>query len=198
MTSRILSAVLLVCVCAVPAFAQSFSASVHFASSKWSEFDDSDSGFGGRFTWMVSSMIGVDADLTWYPSDYEREGAPFSRRRFEGLFGATIGPRINRIRPFAKASAGFLDVSPTGGAFACIAIFPPPLACVLAGGSTLPAYEIGGGIEADIMSRVFVRADVTDRILQYPGPTLTPDFERRDEGFLGHALRFTIGAGVRF
>lgn len=143
-------------------------------------------------------MIGVDAELTWYPSDFEPDGTPFSRRRFEGLFGATIGPRINGIRPFVKGSAGFLNVSPTGGAFACIAIFPPPLACVLAGGKTLPAYEIGAGVEADAGSRLFLRADVTDRMLKYPGPTLTPDFERRDEGFQGHALRVTVGAGVKF
>ena len=142
-------------------------------------------------------MIGVDADFTWYPSDFEPDNVPFSRRRFEGLFGATIGPRLNRVRPFAKASAGFLKVSPTGGAFACLAIFPPPLACVLAGGDTLPAFEIGGGLEVDASARVFIRADVTDRMLKYPGPTLTPDFEVNDEGYVGHALRITLGGGFR-
>ena len=143
-------------------------------------------------------MIGVEADLTWYPSDFQQESAPFSRQRVEGLFGATIGPRLNGVRPFAKASAGFLKVSPTTGAFACIAIFPPPLACLLAGGDTLPAFEIGGGIEADAGSRYFFRADVTDRILKYPGPTFDSNFEIRDEGYLGHALLLTLCAGVLF
>ena len=199
MSSRILATALFVSLL-IPrtALTQTFSAGGHFASSRWSQFEGSDNGFGGRFSWLPSSLVGIDADLTWYPSDFDREGLPFSQQRFEGLFGVTVGPRFNRVRPFAKASAGFLKVSPTGGAFACIAIFPPPLACQLAGGDTLPAFEIGGGVEADAGSRYFLRADIADRILKYPGPTLTPEFEVREEDFLGHALRLTIGAGVRF
>ena len=179
------------------AVAQSFEASGHFAASQWSEFDGNDLGFGGRLTWKPSSMIGVDADLTWYPSDFP-DRAAFTRSRFEGLFGVTVGPRLNRVRPFAKASAGFLNVGEAPGAFACIAIFPPPLSCLLAAGDTLPAYEIGGGLEIDATARTFIRADVTDRILRYPGPTFDDDFQIREDGFFGHALRFTIGAGLRF
>jgi hypothetical protein len=198
MTLRILAVTaLLALFVPTTTFAQTFSISGHFASSRWSEFDGTDNGFGGRITWMPSSMVGVDADVTWYPSDFSEVPA-FSRQRVEGLFGATLGPRLNGLRPFVKASAGFLKVSPTNGAFACIAIFPPPLACVLAGGDALPAFEIGGGIEADAGSRFFIRADVTDRMLRYPGPTLSDDFEVNDEGYFGHALRITLGAGFRF
>ena len=57
---------------AVTASAQSFEASVHLASSQWSEFDGTDLGVGGRLTWKPSPMIGVDADLTWYPGDFHR------------------------------------------------------------------------------------------------------------------------------
>ena len=181
----------------LPVSAQSFEASAHFAASQWSEFDGNDLGFGGRLTWKPSSLIGVDADLTWYPSDFPDRIA-FTGNRFEGLFGVTVGPRLSRVRPFAKASAGFLNVGETPGPFACIAIFPPPLSCVLAGGDTLPTYEIGGGLEIDATARTFIRADVTDRILRYPGPTLDDDFQIREDGFFGHALRFTIGAGLRF
>jgi hypothetical protein len=184
---------------AVPqATAQSLEASVHFATSQWSEFDGNDHGIGGRFTFMPSSMIGLDADLTWYPSSFPPDQVAFSGSRIEGLFGATIGPRINRVRPFAKAAAGFLKVGDTPIAFACIAIFPPPLACVMAGGDTLPAFEIGGGIVLNATARSFFRADVADRILRYSGPTLDSNFQVRDEGFFGHAPRFTIGGGFRF
>jgi hypothetical protein len=123
---------------------------------------------------------------------------PFSGSRIESLFGATLGPRVKTIRPFVKAGAGFLRVGETPIAFACVAIFPPPLACVLAGGHTLPAYEIGGGVEVNTTGRTFLRADIADRILKYPGPAFDSNFERRDEGFFGHALRFTLGGGVRF
>lgn len=68
----------------------------------------------------------------------------------------------------------------------------------MAGGRTLPAYEIGGGVDVQATARTFVRADVADRILKYPGPTFDSHFDVRDDGFLGHALRFTIGGGIRF
>jgi len=197
MTKRIGFAVLLFLASTSLAHAQSFEVGGHFAASQWSEFDGNDYGFGGRLTWKPLSMIGVDADITWYPSDYPDRPA-FSRSRLEGLFGVTVGPRLNRVRPFVKAGAGFLDVGASGGAFACIAIFPPPIACGLAGGKTMQAFELGGGLELDASSRTFIRVDVADRILKYSGPTLDSDFQVREDGFYGHALRFTIGAGFRF
>jgi hypothetical protein len=200
MTSRILVIALFVSLAgASSAQAQSFQAGVHFSSAQWSEFDGSDNGIGGRFTFMASSLIGLDADLAWYPSDFPSGAVPFSGRRIEGLFGATIGPRLNRVRPFAKAAAGFLKVGETPIGFACVAIFPPPLACVLAGGQTLPAYEIGGGIEVSATPRTFVRADIGDRILKYPGPTFRNGLrDPVEDDFLGHAIRFTVGGGIRF
>jgi hypothetical protein len=177
--------------------AQSFEVSGLFASSYWSEFDGADLGVGGRLTWQPTPVVGVDADLTWYPSDFpDRIG--FSRNRFEGMFGATVGPRFDKVRPFVKAGAGFLNASPTNGAFACIAIFPPPIACVLAGGKTLPAYEVGGGVAIDVAPRAFIRGDLGYRILQYPGPTLDDNFDVHDDDFFGGALRFTLAAGFRF
>jgi hypothetical protein len=200
MKSFVVSALILVVSLCVPRFAsaQSFEVGAHAAFANWSEFEGTDKGVGGRLSFKPMPVLGIDADLTWYPGDYAPNRGPFSQRRVEGLFGVTVGPRIGRIRPFAKAAAGFLKVSPSGGAFACIAIFPPPLSCKLAGGDTLPAYEIGGGIEFDATSRLFIRGDIADRILQYPGPTFDDNFEIRDEDFFGHALRFTIGAGFRF
>jgi hypothetical protein len=198
MTSRILvTAALVLLFIPALASAQSLEAAAHVASSQWSEFEGNDLGVGGRVTSKPSSLIGVDAEMTWYRSDFP-DGIAFTRSRVEGLFGATVGPRLNRIRPFAKVAAGFLKVGATPGAFACIAIFPPPLNCALAGGDTLPAFEVGGGVEVDATSRTFIRVDVTDRMLKYPGPTFDPDFEIHEEGFFGHALRLTVGAGVRF
>ena len=188
---------MLLLLAAPAARAQSFEAGAHVASSRWSAFEGSDLGIGGRLTWTPSPMLGVDADLTWYPSDFP-EGIAFTRRRFEGLFGVTLGPRLDRVRPFAKIAAGFLSVGATPRAFACVAIFPPPLNCALAVGDTLQAYDIGGGVEIDATARTFVRVDLTDRILKYPGPTFDSHFDVRDEGFRGHAVRVTLGAGIRF
>ena len=181
-----------------PAVAQTLQLDAHVTSSKWSEFDSADNGFGGRLTFKPVSLIGIEADVTWYPSEYEPDGVAFSRNRTEGLLGITVGPKIDRIRPFAKVAAGFLKVGATPGAFACIAIFPPPLNCSLASGDTLQAVEIGGGIEFDASRRFFIRGDIADRILKYPGPTFDSNFEIREDGFFGHAVRFTLGAGIRF
>ena len=177
--------------------AQSFEASVHLASSQWSEFDGTDIGVGGRFTWKPSAVIGVDADLTWYPGEFPPDGVPFSENRFEGLFGVTAGPHLAGFRPFAKVGAGFMNVGGVNTPFACITIFPPPLACVMAGGETMQAYEFGGGIEILPTGSTLLRLDITDRVLKYPGPSIA-DREVHDEAFWGHALRFTIGAGWRF
>ena len=179
--------------------AQSFEAGVHFASAKWSEFDGNDLGIGGRITWLPTAIVGIDADLTFYPGEFPPDTAvPFSGNRFEGLFGVTVGPRISAVRAFGKVSAGFLQVGETPIAFACVAIFPPPLACTLAGGETMAVYEIGGGVDVSTSSHTFVRVDLSDRMLKYPGPTLRSDFSRQDEGFIGHALRLTVGGGIRF
>jgi hypothetical protein len=195
---RVVSLVAVLFFVASPVRAQSFEAGVHFASSDWSEFDGVDRGAGGRLTWRATPRLGVDADVTWYPGDYPPDSFAFSGSRFEGLFGVTYGPRLDRVRPFVKAAAGFLRSSEAPEPFACIAIFPPPLNCLLGAGHTMAAYEFGGGVAIDATSSSFVRIDVADRMLGYPGPSLGADFERRDEGFFGHALRFTIGAGFRF
>jgi hypothetical protein len=179
------------------ASAQSFAGSVHLASSQWSEFDGTDIGVGGRLTWKPSAVIGVDADLTWYPGEFPPDGIPFTGNRFEGLFGVTVGPHLAGFRPFAKVGAGFMDVGAAERQFACITIFPPPLACLMAEGQTLQAYEFGGGIEILPSGGALLRLDITDRVLKYPGPSIA-DREVRDEAFWGHALRFTIGAGWRF
>lgn len=175
----------------------SFEAGVHVANAQWSEFDGNDPGFGGRLTWKPATLIGVDADLTWYPSDFP-DPIAFSGNRAEGLFGVTVGPRIDRIRPFAKAAAGLLTTGDAPEPFPCIAIFPPPLNCLMAAGHTLPAFEIGGGVEIDATDRAFIRVDLADRILKYPGPTFKENREVVDEDFYGHALRFTVGFGFRF
>jgi hypothetical protein len=179
------------------ATAQSLEAGAHIATSRWSEFDGNEVGVGARFTWKPSSIVGLDADLSWYPSDFP-DTVAFSGSRIEGLFGVTAGPRLTRTRPFAKAAAGFLRTSEAPEPFPCIAIFPPPLICLMAAGHTMPAFEVGGGVEIDATDRTFLRVDAGARMLRYPGPAFQNGLsEIRDDKFWGAALRFTIGAGFR-
>ena len=191
--------VLLLWSVAIPqARAQSLEAGAHFASSDWSEFDGVDRGVGGRLTWKATPRLGVDADLTWYPGEYPSDTIAFSGSRVEGLFGASYGPQIARLRPFVKASAGFLRSSEAPEGFPCVAIFPPPLNCLMAAGHTMPAFEFGGGAEIDATDRAFLRVDAGARMLRYPGPAFRNGLrDIRDDNFWGTALRFTIGVGFR-
>ena len=183
------------------AYAQSFEVGVNLLSSQMSEFEGTDIGVGGRFTWKPVPLIGVDADLGWYPGEFPPDGIPFSDGRFEGFFGVTVGPAVNRVRPFAKFAAGFFQTTGTQERIACIAIFPPPLNCAMAADQTLPAMDFGGGVELLFTDRTFLRIDATARMLQYPGPSISFDRNDRavhDSNFWGAAFRLAVGGGFRF
>ena len=146
-------------------------------------------------------LVGVDAEMAWYPGDFPPDSLPFTQNHVEGLFGITVGPRLDRFRPFGKFAAGFLHTSSTQPFIACIAIYPPPLSCLMAESQTMPAMDLGGGVELSIGERTFVRVDATARMLKYPGPSiLFGDADRvvRDADFWGAAFRFTAGGGFRF
>jgi hypothetical protein len=87
MNLRILAISAALVLAAVAASAQSFEASVHLASSQWSEFDGTDIGGGGRLTFKPTPTIGVDADLTWYPGEFPPDGIPFTGNRSRDCLG---------------------------------------------------------------------------------------------------------------
>ena len=173
-----------------------FQVGIHLAVVNSSEFDKTDVGVGGLLSWRPGGLFGADAELTFYPSDFGDDPV-FSASRVEGLFGVTVGPRIGAIRPFVKIRPGFVAFAEAPAPFACIAIFPPPLACQL-GGHTGFALDIGGGVEYQMTARTFVRVDAGDRAVKYPGPVFETDGTVQDESFFGHDFRFQIGGGVRF
>jgi len=187
--------------CAPPAAAQSddgaFRVGAQIAGAVSSEFDTTDIGIGGRLAWHPTTRLGVEGELTLYPRDFP-DGFPFSASRVEGLFGATIGPRVGRLRPFVRVRPGFVTFREAPDPIACIAIFPPPLPCTLSSGRTLFALDLGGGVEWLSFGRTFVRIDAGDRVLRYPMPVIDPDDGIREDGFFSHDFRFTIGGGLRF
>jgi hypothetical protein len=161
------------------------------------EFEGTDLGVGGLVAWHPSSLFGVEAEINVYPGDFG-DNVAFSGGRLEGLFGATVGPLLGRVRPFVKMRPGFLRYAEASEPFACILIFPPPLNCTLGAGKTVFALDLGGGIEFYPTSRTFVRADVGDRVLRYDGPALASDFQAIEESFYSHDFRVSVGGGVRF
>jgi hypothetical protein len=171
---------------------------VQVASARSGPFDARDAGVGGRIGWRPTARVGLEAELNLYPRGFP-DPQPFSRARVEGLFGVTSGVAFGRIRPFARLRTGFVDVRESVEPFACIRIYPPPLACALASGRTLFALDAGGGAEVALTRRTFVRVDVGDRLVRYPGPVFEFDPRRiRERPFVGHDFRLASGAGLRF
>jgi hypothetical protein len=162
------------------------------------QFETADVGAGGRLSWRPNSVLGVEAEVTVYPSDFPGS-RPFSRGRVEGLFGVTAGPTLGRVRPFAKLRPGFVTIRQTPEPFPCILIYPPPIACALVSGRTLAAIDAGGGVHIAVSSRTFIRADAGDRMVRYPGPVIQMEPRRvRERSFVDHDVRFSVGAGVQF
>jgi hypothetical protein len=126
------------------------------------------------------------------------EGTAISSNRVEGLFGVTAGPRLGRWRPFARLRPGFLRIGEAPEPVACILIFPPPLSCTLAGGRTLFALDVGGGVSVDVAPATSLRIDIGDRITRYPGPAFGRGRRVHDAAFHGHDLRVAVGAAWRF
>ena len=184
-----------------PAAAQTteprFQLSGQLATVTSSEFDSTDVGASVRLSWNPTAVLGAEAEVGFFPSDFADNPA-FSKGRVEGLFGVTVGPRVGRVRPFAKLRPGFVNLSEAPRPFACIAIFPPPLACRLAAGDTLFALDAGGGIELLLNDRTVVRVDLGDRAVRYPGPVLDNDRSVRDDPCFSHDLRMAVGGGLRF
>jgi hypothetical protein len=179
---------------------QRFEAAVH-VTSVYSDQYDTDIGVGGRFAFYPTRWIGADASLSIYPHDLSPKRGNtlvISRGRVEGLFGATVGPQLGRLRPFGYARPGFLHYQAATEPFACITIFPPPLACTLAAGTTVFAFDVGGGVDIYPTTRTVVRLDAGDRMVRYPGPSLDVDGTAHDASFYGHDFRISVDAGLRF
>lgn len=172
-----------------------FQAAAQFVFVQSSEFDSGDTGIGARLSWLATGMLAADAEINVYPGSFP-DGSAFSRKRAEGLFGVTAGPRLGRVRPFAKLRPGF--VAFRGQPVACILIFPPPLSCQLAAGRTVFALDIGGGIDVFTEAPFVVRFDVGDRLLRYPGPSFRGGGRPVQDAFFSHDLRLSVGAGVGF
>ncbi len=192
-------------ICVVPAFALAQSSNDRklevggqLAVTDLDELETTDVGFGGRFGFRATDLLSFEAELNFFPSNIPDE-VPVTSSRLEGLFGVKIGPRFDRFSVFGKVRPGFVQFGEAPAPFPCIAIYPPPLSCIV-GGKTVFALDLGGGVELYPTERSFVRFDVSDLMLDYPGPALRRNRGEfaGDGGFWGHNLRFAAGAGFRF
>ena len=161
------------------------------------EFDSTDAGIGVQVTWLPIPLVGAEVDVVIHPADLGADPA-FSSGYVETFFGVTVGPRIGRWRPFAKVRPGIIRYWQSPEPIACIAIFPAPVQCTLAGGRTVAAFDFGGGVERTVSDSFFARLDAGDRMLAFPGPVRDSSGTAHEDGYFAHDLRFAVTVGVMF
>jgi hypothetical protein len=169
---------------------------LELAATRYGEFDETGVGFGARLSYRAIDWLAVDGGLLFAPGDLGKPA--FSGAQREGLFGLRAGPRLGRGSVFAAVRSGFVTFSKAPEPLLCIAIFPPPLRCALAGGHTAFAVTLGGGGEIPFGGHGLVRLEAGDLLLKYPGPALTKDGAVLEDSFWRHNLRAALSVGFRF
>jgi hypothetical protein len=169
-------------------------------------------GGGGRVGYHFNRYVGVEAEVNFFPDGDPEAGGS----KIEGLFGAKVGHRGERVGVFAKARPGFLrsdagEFQPLG--HVCAAIFPPPPGCFEEVETTSFAFDVGGVVEFYPSKRAILRLDVGDTIVRYPErnviveitpvpvTTTTPASLRtvaRAPAETTHNFQGSVGVGFRF
>jgi hypothetical protein len=171
-------------------------ASLAAGATRFSEFEDTGVAMTASVSRRVVGWLALEAQLGFSPSDLGRP--PFSASRVEVFLGARAGSRLGPLRWFAAARPGFLRLAKAEEPFACILIYPPPLECTLQSGRTLPALQLGAGLEAHPGARALVRIEVGGLLLRYPGPAFTRNRETFDDALWSWNPRASVSLGVRF
>ena len=173
-----------------------FDASLQASLTQHETFDETDFGGGAQLSYRLTGWLAIDAHLNWFPKDL---GDPaFSSSRTQGLVGLKVGKDLARSSVYGAVRPGFLRFGEAPEAFACILIFPPPLACSLAGGETTFALDLAAGYQALAGDDVVVRLELGDGMVRYPGPAIDGDGEAHQDAFWKHGLRVTLAVGWRF
>ena len=152
-------------------------------------------GFGGRFTFNLTDNIAFEAEGNYFPrllSTFTQGG-----HLYQGQFGGKVGKRFDRFGVFGKARPGFVG-------FTRVIEFPGfneplPIRFVR---KVYPSLDVGGVIEFYISPRWMTRFDVGDTVIRYdevvipsvgefPAVVIQPKATR-------HNLQVSSGIGFRF
>ncbi len=151
-------------------------------------------GFGGRLTYNVTRNIGLEAELGFFPKRSERITNLSGGRTIQGLFGAKVGIRREKVGVFGKLRPGFLSFS---GALPDIFI-PPQFGRV-----THFALDAGGVVEFYPTRRSIIRFDLGDTVIHYGKQTFSRSSGNtiltiRTFNHNTHNVQFSAGIGIRF
>lgn len=123
-------------------------------------------GFGGRVGYNFNSYVTLEAEGNFFPRDRTFEGG----RKLQGLLGAKVGKRFDKVGLFGKARPGFMrfsrgDYRSAGGG--CVTVIPPPTGCFNSVAATRFAFDVGGVAELYPSKRTIVRFDAGDTIIRF-------------------------------
>jgi len=161
-------------------------------------------GFGGRVGYNFSKNLAVEAEGNFFPQDRPEDGG----RKLQGLFGAKVGQRFEKAGIFFKARPGFVRQS--RGEYqlqgACVAIFPPPIACFQPNASTNFAFDIGGVGEVYPSKNTIIRFDAGDTMIRFGAQRLVAAVNPSTGELVvvprpaetKHNFQASVGVGFRF
>lgn len=155
----------------------------------------SEPGVGARIAFNPARLLGLEGEINFFPSRGNGGSNLEGGRITQGLFGAKLGWRREKVGLFGKIRPGFLSygaavigvnntVSPT--------IFEQ-------GRLTHFALDAGGVLEFYPSRRTLLRFDLGDTMIRFGHQTYNSGV-----GYLSiaphtqHNLQFSVGAGIRF
>ncbi len=173
---------------------------------------ESHPGFGGRIGYNLTANLAIEAELNFFPNadSFSVPEAFKGGHKIEGLFGAKVGKRFDKVGIFGKARPGFLYASKGDlqrpGLTACITIFPTPASCFETISKSSFAFDLGGVVEIYPTKRTIIRFDAGDTIVHFgernvplvlnPGALFVTVI--RAPAKTTHNFQGSIGIGFRF
>lgn len=175
------------------------------STALFNEDQNNDWGFGGRAGYNLSRNIGIEAEINFFPRDNAADGG----HKLQGLFGAKVGQRFEKVGVFLKARPGFVRFSRgqyqfgTGG---CATVFPPPIGCFQPQATTNFAFDLGGVAEVYPSKNTIIRFDAGDTMIHFRGQRLVAAVDPSNDGLVvlpvapetKHNFQASVGFGFRF
>jgi hypothetical protein len=165
-------------------------------------------GLGGRFTYNLTSYIGLEAEGNYFVHDSPGLDGP-AGHIFQGQFGVKAGKRFHSFGVFGKLRPGFVGFTRVNQLVSTETVILPAfdnrqvtMGTFRVGTQAYYSTDVGGVIEFYPSRRVMTRFDLGDTIIGYgeyavQGFSVSQPILRRPPE-TKHNFQFTAGLGFRF
>jgi hypothetical protein len=138
-------------------------------------------GFGGRFSYNFNRYLALDADVSHYP---QNPSGNFGQSLVSA--GVKAGIRSERVGLFAKAKPGVIHFAGRG------------FRARHHGSRDFFSFDVGGVLELYPNSRVLLRLDISDNIIDFGDEPFNRGFPVSERPGLSHNRQLSFGIGFRF